>query len=154
MEAIESISELQTLLQNRPDKTTTYRVTFDFTDQIPRESGALPLREMTAAEVRELEEYLGAGFGTLIRPLRVVEASCPRCDRVRTVLDYVKTAVDSGRHSKRDLERVLTGNNGFWITVRGRDGGRPVVCAECELPAFLREDGGYSEYSGGSYAYA
>ncbi len=82
----------------------------------------------------------------------MVDADCPRCGRRTTFLDFVKTAVTDGAHELSRLSDILTGRAGNWLTIRGRDGGRAVRCADCDQALLM--PGTYSEYSSSSYAYA
>lgn len=150
MHALSSDDEIGRLLRDRPSETRTYQVTSDLAGRIPLD--ATGLRRMNEAELSELAEYLDVKVDQLRGPFRVVEAACPRCDRRVTFLDFVKTAIDSGAHDRAQLAEVVTGRGGTWITIRGRDGGRPVSCANCGQS--LRMPGDYSEYSSSSYAYA
>ncbi|MFK0050506.1 hypothetical protein ACIQU4_41690 [Streptomyces sp. NPDC090741] len=113
------------------------------------------MRVLDEAETQELAAYLDTPAASLKGPLRVFEATCSSCGRRITFLDFVKTAVELGQHSKGGLRDVLTGKGGEWITVRGRDGGRPVSCAGCghDVPR-LQKNGSNSGYSSSSYAYA
>jgi uncharacterized C2H2 Zn-finger protein len=147
---LKSEQDVRRLLQKRPEKTQTYRVPAEVLRRVPLDT-TVPLRSMTDAEMQELAEYLGVGAEQLHGPLRVVEARCPRCQRLITFLDFVQTAVESRVHERAQLRDVLTGRAGAWITVRGRDGGRPVTCANCGEMARMPA---YSEYSSSSYAYA
>jgi hypothetical protein len=146
-----SEEEIRRLLDDRPERTQTYRVPPNLVGRIPLDT-RVKLRSMDDAETRELADYLGIAVEDLDRPLRVVDAGCPHCERRITFLDFVQTAVQTGQHERAQLREILTGRAGAWITIRGRDGGRPVVCAHCGQIA--RMPNGYSEYSSGSYAYA
>lgn len=150
MRTVSSPDEITQLLQDRPEKTQTYQVSADVAGRVPLDS--VGLRQMDDAEVRELAEYLEVDVDSLRGPFRVIDADCPQCGRRTTFLDFVKTAVADGAHDRERLSAVLTGQAGNWITVRGRDGGRPVRCAGCAQA--LRMPGAYSEYSSSSYAYA
>jgi len=110
------------------------------------------LRSMSKAEVQELADYLGARVDELDGPFKVVRANCPHCERLITFLDFVQTGVKKRAHTKAALRDILTGRAGAWITIRGADGGRPVLCARCGESARMAND--YSEYSSSSYAYA
>lgn len=151
LRTIDTEQELLQMLQKRPDVTTTYRVPKELLGRMPRDE-AVPLRMMTDAEVHELSEYLEVTVEQLKGPFRVVEATCSNCRRRLTFLDFAKTAVDKAQHDRAQLRDVLTGKAGWWITIRGRDGGRPVVCAGCGIVARMRSNG-YSEYSSSNYAY-
>jgi hypothetical protein len=108
---------------------------------------------MNEAEVQELASFLKVEAELLDGPFRVVDAACQNCYRVITFLDFVKTAIDQKQHNRDDLSRIVTGQGGSWITIRGRDGGRPVNCANCRLVVMVTSEE-YSEYSSSSYAYA
>lgn len=150
MQVLSSDDEIGRLLRDRPEETRTYQVQAELAGRIPLD--AIGLRSMDDAELSELAEYLDVKVDQLRGPFRVVDAACPRCARRITFLDFVKTAISSGAHDRAQLADVLTGKAGTWITIRGRDGGRPVSCANCEQS--LRMPGEYSEYSSSSYAYA
>ena len=145
-------SELHQLRADRPNQTHTYQVTEDVFASLTDDTAG-DLRTMDDNEVAELADYLGIDSSELTGDFRVVDTSCPDCSRQVTVLDFAKTAVAENQHDRSSLADVLAGRAGQWITVRGRDGGRPVRCANCGSDiAPLRNN--YSEYSGGGYAYA
>lgn len=150
MYTLSSEEEISRFLQDRPERTQTYRVPTELANRIPLD--AIGLRRMDYAEVGELAQYLDADIDDLRGPFRVVDAECPRCGRQITFLDFVKTAVEECVHDRSQLRAILTGETGNWITIRGRDGGRLVRCAQCRQT--LRMPGDYSEYSSSSYAYA
>ena len=150
MHTLSSEEEITRLLKDRPEQTQTYEVTGELAGQVPLD--AVGLRLMDESELRELAEYLGVEVEYLRGPFRVIDAECPRCGRRVTFLDFVKTAVDEGVHDRTELGAILTGEARNWITIRGRDGGRPVSCARCQQA--LRMFNGYSEYSSSNYAYA
>jgi hypothetical protein len=150
MRTLTSEDEIRRLLQDRPEYTQTYQVSEDLASRIPLD--ATGLRRMEESELRELADYLEVEVDYLRGPFRVVDAECPRCGRRITFLDFVQTAVNEGVHDRSELRTILTGEAGNWITVRGRDGGRPVRCSRCQQT--LRMLGEYSEYSSSNYAYA
>jgi hypothetical protein len=150
MRTLTSEEEIRRLLQDRPEYTQTYQVSGDLAARIPLD--AIGLRRMDESEVRELADYLEVEVDYLRGPFRVMDADCPSCGRRITFLDFVQTAVDEGVHDRSELRTILTGEAGNWITVRGRDGGRPVRCSRCQQT--LRMPGEYSEYSSSNYAYA
>ncbi|WAZ19013.1 hypothetical protein STRCI_000030 [Streptomyces cinnabarinus] len=148
--------EVLELLADRPEATRTYPVASDLLRRLPLDTSP-HLRAMDEGETQELADHLEVPAAAIEGPLRVVDVKCSYCDRVITFLDFVKTAIDDGQHDLAQLREVLTGRNGAWITIRGRDGGRPVRCAGCDrtVDVTRRKGGGeYSEYSSGSYAYA
>ena len=149
---ITSEEEIRQLLDDRPKRTQTYRVPPNLVGRIPLDT-RVKLRSMDDAETQELADYLGIAVVDLDGPFRVVDAECPHCKRRITFLDFVQTAVEMGQHERAELREILTGRAGAWITIRGRDGGRPVVCTRCGQNARMA-NGGYSEYASGSYAYA
>jgi 1-acyl-sn-glycerol-3-phosphate acyltransferase len=142
--------EVRRLLENRPEKTQTHPVDRDLVSRVPLDA-KVELRALNDDEVRELAEYLDVDASELDGPFRVVDANCENCGRQISFLDFVSTAVNEGAHEKDQLRDVLTGQAGAWLTIRGADGGRPVTCIVCGQLARVSE---YSEYSGGSYAYA
>ncbi len=148
MRRLESLEEVRRLLKERPEQTTTYSVPEEFLVRLPPET---KLRESDAEELEELAKYLGASPKELAGPFRVVDANCESCNRRITFLDFVQTAVDMDAHPREELRAVLTGEKGAWLTIRGRDGGRPVICGGCGKQARMPA---YSEYSSSSYAYA
>lgn len=150
MAMLSSPDEVLRLLQDRPEHTRTYEVAPEIAGRVPLDS--VGLRRMDSAEVQELADYLELDQKALRGPFRVVDADCPRCGRHITFLDFVKTAIEEGVHDRAQLGDVLAGRAGNWITIRGRDGGRPVRCAGCDQT--LRMPNAYSEYSSSSYAYA
>ena len=151
MRTLSSNEEITRLLKDRPEQTQTYEVTGELAGQVPLD--AVGLRRMDESELTELAEYLEVEDVEYFRgPFRVIDAECPRCGRHITFLDFVKTAIDNGVHDRTQLRAILTGEAGNWITIRGRDGGRPVRCARCQQA--LRMSNGYSEYSSSNYAYA
>ncbi|MFF1542717.1 hypothetical protein [Streptomyces sp. NPDC058291] len=144
------------LLAHRPEATRTYPVAPDVLARLPLDTSPR-LRTMDEGETQELAEHLEVSEEAIGGPLKVIDAQCSHCERVITFLDFAKTAVDDGQHDLARLREVLTGRDGAWITVRGRDGGRPVRCARCDRVVVMTkgEGGGeYSEYSSASYAYA
>lgn len=152
-----SYDDVVQMLRERPEQTRTYEVEAGVIERLPLDTPT-SLRPMSEDEVQELADYLEVASATLRGPFNVVDHQCSRCGRTTTFLDFVKTAIDARQHGRDELRSVLTDAKGAWITVRGRDGGRPVLCANCgnALPlGFLNGGGGeYSEYSSGSYAYA
>jgi hypothetical protein len=150
MRTLSSNEEITRLLKDRPEQTQTYEVTGELAGQVPLD--AVGLRRMDESELRELAEYLEVEVEYLRGPFRVIDAECPRCGRRITFLDFVKTAVDKGVHDRTRLRAILIGEAGNWITIRGRDGGRPVSCARCQQA--LRMSNEYSEYTSSNYAYA
>lgn len=149
-----TLDEVLEFIETRPEKTRTYQVPDGVIAALPL-TEAPYMRTMDEAETQELAEYLETPAASLKGPLKVFEAKCSSCGRRITFLDFAKTAVELGQHPKEGLRDVLTGNGGEWITIRGRDGGRPVNCAQCghDVPR-LKINGSYSEYSSNSYAYA
>ncbi|MET9886488.1 hypothetical protein ABZZ20_25790 [Streptomyces sp. NPDC006430] len=149
-----TLDEVLEHLKNRPETTHTYRVPVGLIAALPL-TEAPGMRVLDEAETQELAHYLGTPASSLKGPLKVLDSRCSECSRRITFLDFAKTAVDLGFHPKDGLRDVLTGKGGEWITIRGRDGGRPVNCAQCgnDVPR-LRMNGSYSEYSSSSYAYA
>ena len=147
---IKSESEILELLDDRPEVTRTYRVLPEVLGRIPLDE--MRLRTMTDSEVHELAEYLKVDVDELRVPFRVVRARCDSCERRITFLDFVHTAVKQGMHSVDQLRDILTGRAGAFITVRGRDGGREVICFSCGAGGLVTS--GYSEYSNSQYAYA
>lgn len=144
--------EVREMLAHRPEHTRTYPVAADVLHRITRDNHPA-MRGLDAAEVTELAAYLGVPAAELAGPFEVVDGlHCGACGRRLSFLDFVKTAVDLGRHSPDQLAEVLTGRAGAWITIRGRDGGRPVHCAGCGRPE--TRPMAYSEYSNRHYAYA
>ncbi|MFD5890558.1 hypothetical protein ACFWHQ_31930 [Streptomyces sp. NPDC060334] len=143
------------LLADRPETTRTYQVPADLLERLSLDP-APDMRAMDEEETQELADYLEVSAAAIKGPLKVVDTQCAYCGRVVTFLDFVKTAVDGGQHDPVQLREVLTGHNGAWITIRGRDGGRPAHCARCGRTVAMRKKngGGYSEYSSSSYAYA
>jgi hypothetical protein len=150
MRAPTSEDDIRRLLEDRPEKTQTHPVDPEIMSRIPLDTGA-ELRTMNDDEVRELADYLDVGVKELDGPFNVVEANCPHCNRLITFVDFVHTAVKGGAHEQDQLREILTGRAGAWITIRGQDGGRPVVCIGCGQVARMPA---YSEYSSSSYAYA
>jgi hypothetical protein len=151
VQTLASEKEVRRLLEQRPKTTQTYRVPPEVVGRVPIDK-KVRLRSLEDDEIKELAEYLEVGVEELDGPFSVVEASCPNCSRQITFLDFVQTAVDKGVHERAELREILTGRAGAWITIRGRDGGRPVSCAGCGATA--RMPNAYSEYSSSSYAYA
>ncbi|MFE4693320.1 hypothetical protein ACFRH6_25155 [Streptomyces sp. NPDC056749] len=151
-----SYDEVVHMLRDRPEQTRTYEVEPGVIERLPSDTPTC-LRSMNEDEVRELASYLQVSPSALHGPFHVVDHTCSSCARTTTFLDFVKTAVDAQRHSRDTLRSVLTDAETSWVTVRGRDGGRAVICANCgnTLLGALKCGGGeYSEYSSGTYAYA
>jgi hypothetical protein len=150
MRALTSEEDIRRLLDDRPDKTQTYPIDRELMSRIPVDTKA-ELRPISDEETQQLADYLEVDVKELDGPFKVVDANCQNCDRQITFLDFVQTAVDQEAHDRDQLREILTGRAGAWITIRGRDGGRPVTCIGCgeiaRMPA-------YSEYTGGGYAYA
>lgn len=131
MEMLTSRGEILALLAERPERTRTFQVSAGLLKTLPVDSDA-NLRRMSEDEVQELGEYLGVATTALRDPFLIGRApACGTCGRVLTFLDFVKTSVDLGSHSRRAFAQVLTGEGGEWITIQGRDGGRRVNCAGC-----------------------
>jgi hypothetical protein len=151
VQALASEQDVRRLLEQRPKTTQTYQVPPELAGRIPHDQ-RVQLRSMEDVEIKELAAYLGVGVEELDGPFSVVEATCPNCSRLISFLDFVQTAVNKGVHEREELREILTGRAGAWVTIRGRDGGRPVSCAGCGATA--RVPNGYSEYSSSSYAYA
>lgn len=151
MQKLDSADEAGRLLEQRPEKTTTYQVSREILQQLPREESTGKLRETSEEEDRELADFLGVEVGELDRPFFVVDAPCKNCGRQIAFLDFAKTAVDSGVHDKEMLSTILTGRDGAWLTIRGLDGGRDVICIACGSVAL---EPGLPEYGDGSYRYA
>lgn len=108
-------------------------------------------RSMNNDETVELAGYLNVDPESLERPFLVKDKHCPKCSRHITFLDFVKTAVDHGGHEIDALRQVLTGQNGSWLTICGKDGGRPQACAS--RGNVLSNSGtSYPSYSDGHYA--
>lgn len=149
MRTIESEAEVRRLLENRPHRTRTYRVDAESLQKLDSDR---ELRELTKSEVQDVADFLEVDLSDLQGPFKVVDAACPSCERRLGFLDFVRTAVHSEAHDRDLLREVLTGRAGYWLTIRGLDGGRPVICARCGQIARLPN--GYSEYSSSSYAYA
>ncbi|MEU5717612.1 hypothetical protein AB0G71_17825 [Streptomyces sp. NPDC020403] len=144
------------MLRDRPERTRTYEVEPGVIERLPSDTPAC-LRLMNEDEIQELADYLEIRPSALRGPFHVVDHTCSSCDRTTTFLDFVKTAVGAQQHGRDELRSVLTDAEAAWVTVRGRDGGRPVMCADCGNPLLgaLKCGGGeYSEYSSSSYAYA
>jgi hypothetical protein len=151
MRALTSEADVRKLLDNRPKRTQTYQVAAGVLGRVPLDTRAR-LRTMTKGEVAELANYLDVPADELDGPFKVVRAECPHCGRQLTFVDFAKTGVTKRVHTKAQLRDILTGKAGSWITIRGEDGGRDVLCARCGRLARVRD--GYSEYSSSSYAYA
>ncbi|NML52483.1 hypothetical protein HHL19_18375 [Streptomyces sp. R302] len=66
------------------------------------------MRVMDEAEVQELAEYPNVPAAELRGPLKVYDAQCPACARRIAFLDFAKTAVGLGRHSKEGLRGAET----------------------------------------------
>jgi hypothetical protein len=147
-----TLDEVLGTLEDRPDTTQTYRVPSGTISKLPSDETP-EMRSLADREVTELAAYLEVSATELRGPFKVVDIKCPSCSRLITFLDFARTAVEFGAHGKEELRSVLTGKNGEWITVRGRDGGRPVHCAQCGN-AIPRKDVPYSEYQSRDYAYA
>jgi hypothetical protein len=151
MRTIESDDEVRRLLEKRPHRTRTYRVSAELLRGVRLDSDR-ELRELSDTEVQEVADFLEVDRGELQGPFKVVDATCPSCERRLGFLDFVRTAVQTEAHDRDRLREVLTGRAGYWLTIRGLDGGRPVLCVACGQVARLPT--GYSEYSSSSYAYA
>lgn len=151
MQAIESDEEVRRLLHDRPHRTRTYRVAPESLRALPLDTDR-ELRTLSDEELKEVADFLGIDAAELDGPFKVVDASCGSCDRRLGFVDFVRTAVISDVHDRELLCDVLTGRAAAWLTIRGLDGGRPVLCAGCGQVARLPN--GYSEYSSSSYAYA
>ncbi|WP_018333945.1 hypothetical protein [Actinomycetospora chiangmaiensis] len=156
--------ELDALLADRPAATRTVPVDVDVFHASQRDRRG-SLRRMTEEEDAELAAHLDVPVAALAGPFHAVDRTCTSCGRRVTFLDFVCTATADGHHLLGELRAVLTGSRGCWITVRGRDGGRPARCAECgtAIPLVATEElpdepgvlasGDYSEYSSSTYAY-
>jgi hypothetical protein len=151
MRTIDSEDGVRELLAQRQHRTRTYRVPDGSLARLPLDNERR-LREIDDAELQEVADFLEVDRGELHGPFKVVEASCPNCERRLGFVDFIRTAVQTDVHDRDRLREVLTGRAGSWLTIRGLDGGRPVICGDCGLIARLPN--GYSEYSSSSYAYA
>jgi hypothetical protein len=151
VQKLDSAEDAGRLLEQRPEKTTTYQVSKEILDQLPHEESAGKLRATTEEEDRELAAYLGVEVSELDRPFSVVDAKCQNCERQISFLDFAQTAVDTGAHDKEMLATILTGRGGAWLTIRGLDGGRDVICINCGKVAL---EPGLPEYGNGEYRYA
>ncbi len=151
MRTIESRDELLRLFEQRPHRTYTYRVPDGYLEDLPVDDER-ELRSLTDSEVQDVADFLEVDPADLAGPFEVVDASCPYCERRLGFLDFVQTAVSTQAHGRELLRDVLTGRGGTWLTIRGMDGGRPVICAECGQVGRLST--GYSEYRSRTYAYA
>ncbi|MFF6804020.1 hypothetical protein [Streptomyces sp. NPDC012616] len=148
-----TFDEVLGYLKDRPDVTRTYQVPRGSISRLACDEAA-GMREMDEAETSQLADYLDVPAKDLRGPLKVVDVRCSYCTHHLSFLDFAKTAVESGAHGKEGLRQVLTGKSGEWITIRGRDGGRPVSCAQCGNDVPRPMAGCYSEYSSSDYAYA
>jgi hypothetical protein len=137
VEVIQSVEELEALLADRPGRTKTYQISSASADDVSRyiktHVPGPPMRLMSPAEIEDLAHYLGAPAGEFHGSYMFSDASCAGCGRRLTLLDMAKTGVDQGLHAKDRLMTVLTGKTGYWVTVRGKDGGRRIDCANCGL---------------------
>jgi hypothetical protein len=155
VQRITSRAQLDSLLEDRPEKTQTWLVDESATDVVfPEPSAAM--REMTPDEVEEMAAYLELDADELDGPFYIAkDVRCPNCDRATTFLDFIKTAVDSGQHDKTLVREVLTGQAGQWITIVGEDGGREAICVACAhaVPRRQRVTRGDCDYEGRWYRY-
>lgn len=151
MRTLDSAEEVRRLLGDRPHRTRTYRVPAESLRDVARDSDR-ELRTLSDSEVREVADFLEVDVAELKGPFKVVDTTCPSCERQLGFVDFVRTAVSTDVHDRDRLREVLTGRDGHWLTIRGLDGGRPVLCVRCGQVA--RMPNGYSEYSSSSYAYA
>lgn len=149
--ALTSKEAIQRLLEDRPEKTRTYQTTPEALHSVQLDTKER-LRSMDKYEIEQLAVYLAVPLDQLAGDFRVVDLNCPHCGRLISFLDFVHAAVGARQHAREELAEILTGRRGAWITIRGRDGGRPVICAECGQIARITD--GYSEYSNNNYAYA
>jgi|GEM_PF-2979850 len=135
MPVLQSLEELEVLLDDRPNETRTYRVApnaaAEILGAVRSLDNGLRIREMDTSEVEELAQYLEVASEDFQGPLTVSDLSCSGCGRRLSILDLAKTGVEDALHSKEMLAAVLTGNAGQWVTVRGRDGGRHANCSAC-----------------------
>lgn len=125
-----SYDDIVQMLRERPEQTRTYEVESGVIERLPLDTPTC-LRSMNEDEVQELADYLQVSSSTLRGPFHVVDHTCSHCSRTTTFLDFVKTAIDAQQHGRDELRSVLTDAKEEWITVRGQDGGRPVLCANC-----------------------
>jgi hypothetical protein len=144
-----SKDELKQLLSEEPATTQTYEI--DAQERLETPSNPRrPLRKMDNAEVAELAHYLGVGAGLLVGPFEVSDVACQRCGRHTTFLDFAKSSVDAGAHSRSELAAILTSRDRAWLTIVGRDGGRKASCAECGSRLSLQDN----SYRSGAYDYS
>jgi len=151
MTVLQSVADLQAILDDRPDQTHTYQLDPAAADDLVTFIKSLdpggPVRLMTSSEVEELHRYLGIDESHAT--YSVADITCDGCGRRATILDFAKTGVDRGWHTTQQLAAVLTGKTGKWVTVRGKDGGRRFDCADCgresstALYAYLCDPFGY-----------
>lgn len=139
MTMLRSLTEFESLVDNRPEQSRTYQVDPAIAPEIRKAirvmkaNGTPRVRRMSPAEMRELAGYLDISVADFHGPITVSDITCQGCGRHLSVLDIAKTSVDTGLHTKALLAKVLTGQAGHWVTIRGRDGGRYADCAACGL---------------------
>jgi hypothetical protein len=143
MTMLHSLAEFESLVENRPEHSRTYQIdpaiATEVRKAIPvRRAASGPVREMNPAEMRELASYLEIPVSEFRGPYSVSDITCRSCGRHLTMLDFAKTSVDAGLHSKALVAQVLTGRAGIWVTIRGLDGGRYANCAACGQQSHTR----------------
>lgn len=137
MTMLHSLAEFESLVENRPEKSRTYQIDPAIATEVReairarKPSESLQVRMMNPAEMHELASYLEIPVTEFRGPFSISDMTCSGCGRHLTMLDFAKTSVDAGLHSKALLAPVLTGKAGHWVTIRGLDGGRHVDCATC-----------------------
>jgi hypothetical protein len=126
-----STEELRELLASPPAKTQTYETEAPIAERTSGEDGAWRGRLMTDPEIEELAKFLEVPASLLVGPFEVDDLVCQQCGRHVTFLDFAKSGVDQGAHSVASLGGILTSRDKAWVTVVGRDGGRPIMCVGC-----------------------
>lgn len=143
-----SEGELKQLLTETPAVTRTYEIDAEVHSRaLNRPPG--PVRQMNGAEIAELADYLGVEADLLVGPFEVTDATCQKCGRRRTFLDFAKSGVDAGVHSRPELAAILTSRDRAWVTIVGSDGGRQASCAKCGSIFSTQEN----SYHSGAYDY-
>ena|SRR5437762_10852879 len=155
---IDSLDVLQALAASRPRYTRTYRVAPDvYRANHAKNREAGHLRQMTGAEVAELEDFLELPRETLhLLDWGVGDVTCAQCGRQMTFTDLANESVAAGRHTKGFITSVIQGKLGQFITVDGTDDDTHVMrCLNCGARGNrLRQMVGDASAYDCAYAYA
>ncbi len=79
---------------------------------------------------------------------------CTQCGREKDFVDIVRTAKDNPVHGLSRLADILTGKDGYWLTVAGQHDKRKIICSKCGSAEEHEMVGTGIHYRGDNYTYA